>query len=214
GFVWGYALLWFLVNDRIKLLAYRIFDPVKAVVKPESKTGVDPKPAANGSPDLDAKAGRKPDAKTTDTKPEMKSIPETKPKAASDLTPQIAARAYELYERQGHHEGQSVQNWDKAEQEIRATQEKPKPNAETKPAAKAESAPETKAQSDPDASSKPAAGVKPKLDAKTETKPEPSAKPAVEVSPQLINRVHKLYEQLGREDVRAVQEAEEAETKK
>lgn len=30
GFVWGYALLWFLVNDRIKLLAYRIFDPVKA----------------------------------------------------------------------------------------------------------------------------------------------------------------------------------------
>jgi len=29
-FVWGYALAWFLVNDRIKLLAYRIFDPVKA----------------------------------------------------------------------------------------------------------------------------------------------------------------------------------------
>ena len=29
-FVWGYALAWFLVNDRVKLLAYRIFDPVKA----------------------------------------------------------------------------------------------------------------------------------------------------------------------------------------
>jgi H+-transporting ATPase len=26
-FVWGYALAWFLVNDRVKLLAYRIFDP-------------------------------------------------------------------------------------------------------------------------------------------------------------------------------------------
>ena len=26
AFVWGYALAWFLVNDRIKLLAYRIFD--------------------------------------------------------------------------------------------------------------------------------------------------------------------------------------------
>jgi len=26
-FVWGYALAWFLVNDRAKLLAYRIFDP-------------------------------------------------------------------------------------------------------------------------------------------------------------------------------------------
>ena len=29
-FVWGYALLWFLVNDRVKLLAYRIFDPTSA----------------------------------------------------------------------------------------------------------------------------------------------------------------------------------------
>jgi len=27
--VWGYALAWFLLNDRIKLAAYRIFDPVK-----------------------------------------------------------------------------------------------------------------------------------------------------------------------------------------
>jgi H+-transporting ATPase len=28
-FVWGYALIWFLVNDRVKLLAYQVFDPVK-----------------------------------------------------------------------------------------------------------------------------------------------------------------------------------------
>jgi len=30
GFVWVYALAWFLLNDRVKLLAYRIFDPFKA----------------------------------------------------------------------------------------------------------------------------------------------------------------------------------------
>jgi H+-transporting ATPase len=29
-FVWGYALAWFLFNDRVKLLAYRIFDPTNA----------------------------------------------------------------------------------------------------------------------------------------------------------------------------------------
>jgi H+-transporting ATPase len=29
-FVWGYALAWFLVNDRVKLLAYRILDPTAA----------------------------------------------------------------------------------------------------------------------------------------------------------------------------------------
>ena len=28
AFVWGYALVWFLVSDRIKLLAYRILDPI------------------------------------------------------------------------------------------------------------------------------------------------------------------------------------------
>ncbi len=29
-FVWGYSLVWFLVNDRVKLLAYRVLDPTKA----------------------------------------------------------------------------------------------------------------------------------------------------------------------------------------
>ena len=31
AFVWGYALVWFLLNDRIKLLAYKIFDRVKTI---------------------------------------------------------------------------------------------------------------------------------------------------------------------------------------
>jgi len=30
GFVWAYVLMWFLVNDRLKLLAYRILDPANA----------------------------------------------------------------------------------------------------------------------------------------------------------------------------------------
>ena len=30
--VWGYALAWFLVNDWIKLAAYRIFDPQHGVL--------------------------------------------------------------------------------------------------------------------------------------------------------------------------------------
>jgi H+-transporting ATPase len=32
--IWGYSLFWFLFNDRMKILAYRIFDPVK--VKPKN----------------------------------------------------------------------------------------------------------------------------------------------------------------------------------
>ncbi len=34
AFVWGYALAWFLVNDRVKLLAYRILDLLGAASKP------------------------------------------------------------------------------------------------------------------------------------------------------------------------------------
>jgi H+-transporting ATPase len=30
--VWGYALAWFLFNDRVKLIAYRIFDPTKSSI--------------------------------------------------------------------------------------------------------------------------------------------------------------------------------------
>ncbi len=86
--VWGYALVWFLINDRIKLLAYRIFDP-----------------------------------KGGEAKPVVKALPKPTAKAESpDLTPQIAARAYELYEQQGHKDGKSAQNWENAEREIRERQ--------------------------------------------------------------------------------------------
>jgi H+-transporting ATPase len=349
GFVWGYALLWFLVNDRIKLLAYRIFDPVKkagakpkikvasqpdakgdektsskpeaksepqsgakdepksevktdgkagvnpdgktepeteAKVEPKSGTKDDPKPEAKPEPQPDAKDEPKPQAEAeVEAKPAIEPKPEAKAKATADLTPQIAARAYELYEREGHRDGQSAQNWDKAEQEVRATQAKAEPKAEAKPAAKAGSAPEAKAQPDPDTNSKPAATVaptpaakfepkpetkpdakpgatsepkseiktepaadanatakpqaaavppsadkakpkpdlkanakpsdnaEPKPDAKVEAKPDTNGKPAAEVSPQLVKKVHKFYEQLGREDVRAVEEADQAKQK-
>ena len=73
--VWGYSVVWFLVNDRVKLLAYRIFDPVKKVSLLTKK--------------------------------------------ALDLTPQIAKRAYELYEQQGRRDGQANQDWLEAECEIR-----------------------------------------------------------------------------------------------
>jgi H+-transporting ATPase len=44
-FVWGYALAWFLVSDRVKLVAYRILDPE------ESKS-----PSVQASPDAERAA--------------------------------------------------------------------------------------------------------------------------------------------------------------
>ncbi len=39
AFVWGYALVWFLVNDRVKLLAYRIFDRTSAPLQAKETGG-------------------------------------------------------------------------------------------------------------------------------------------------------------------------------
>ena len=47
-FVWGYALLWFLVTDRVKLLAYRVFDPTAAPLL--GKTPVDVTPQIGERP--------------------------------------------------------------------------------------------------------------------------------------------------------------------
>jgi H+-transporting ATPase len=52
-FVWGYALAWFLVNDRVKLLAYRFLDPVKVKRKPAAKA--EPKPDAEPKREARAK---------------------------------------------------------------------------------------------------------------------------------------------------------------
>ena len=41
-FVWGYAIIWFLITDRVKLAAYKILDPVK------DRGAVHPGPAAAG----------------------------------------------------------------------------------------------------------------------------------------------------------------------
>ena len=45
--------------------------------------------------------------------------PEGKATPPSDLTPQIAKRAYELYEKRGHQDGKAIQDWEQAEHEIR-----------------------------------------------------------------------------------------------
>jgi H+-transporting ATPase len=53
-FVWGYALAWFLLNDRVKLLAYRILDRAKTGATPEARTRT--KPEAKSESKLSAKA--------------------------------------------------------------------------------------------------------------------------------------------------------------
>ena len=92
GFVWGYALVWFLVNDRVKLLAYRIFGSATSEAKPEAKP--------EAKTELEAKAEPKPETRTP----------------SEVLTPQIAKRAYELYEERGRDKGDlAAEDWAQGE---------------------------------------------------------------------------------------------------
>jgi H+-transporting ATPase len=46
-------------------------------------------------------------------------VPNAVARKPADMTPQIAKRAYELYEQRGRQGGRAVQDWGQAEQEIR-----------------------------------------------------------------------------------------------
>jgi HlyD family secretion protein len=97
----------------------------------------------------------------TEHQPEAKAepTPEGKVMPPSDLTPQIAKRAYEIHEERGSQSDPAVQDWEQAKREIQEDQAK----AEPKPGAKTETKPETKAEVKPGA----------KAEAKSETKTAP-----------------------------------------
>ncbi len=194
-------------------------EPDDAKPAPEAK--VEPKPddgkalpEATAEPNaskLDAKA-------VAQTKAEAATSPAARPEAASALKSQIAARAYEIYEQQGHQDGQSAQNWDQAEHEIRKAEAQPANGAAPQPAAKGKTPTATQAdpKPQPEAKTEPKPhDAKPPADEqaepKAQAKPEAGAIPAADLTPALVERVHKLYEELGREDVKAVEELEKAE---
>jgi H+-transporting ATPase len=94
--VWGYALAWFLVNDRAKLITYWLLDYARAEEKPDAKAEPKPdakpeakaKPEAESKPEAKAKPKPEPEAKPeAKAKPEPESNPEAKPE------PQPAAEA-------------------------------------------------------------------------------------------------------------------------
>jgi H+-transporting ATPase len=121
GIVWGYALAWFFVNDRVKLLAYRILDSPKAAAaakangvatraKAEAKPNAKPdaKPDAKPAPAPVAKAEAKPDAKAAPA-------PEAKSKAPSDLTPKLVERVHALYQELGRQDVLAVEELEQSQ---------------------------------------------------------------------------------------------------
>jgi hypothetical protein len=200
--IFAYAMVSCLVvNDAIKvaMIKWRVPNAVaKAEPKPETKA--EPKPEAKAEPKPETKAEPQPEAKA---------------KTPSDLTPQIAKRAYELYEQRGRQDGRAVQDWEQAKREIRKDEAKaePKPEAKAEPKPEAKAEPETRAETKPEVKSEatPEAKTEPKPETKAEPKPEAKAKTPSDLTPQIVKRVHELYEELGRKDLQAVEDLEKAE---
>ena len=90
-FVWAYALVWFLVNDRVKLLAYWILDRAKS--EPEAETGAAARSDAKAKATPEPKAGPKPNVRA-EPKPAAKAQRERETKAKAETlsaaTPQTA----------------------------------------------------------------------------------------------------------------------------
>jgi H+-transporting ATPase len=202
GFVWGYAIVWALLTDRVKLLGYRFLDHAKAEdAKPAAQATA--KPAASAeAPKQEIKADTKPQA-TAAAEPDDKrqSPPEADSKSPVDFKPQIAKAAYELYEARGKGERPADQDWEQAERAVK------KHAADTAPQAQAKGEPEAKPEPGTSHEVKPSSAPQTKA---VDPEPDDKQNTQSDVTPRLVKRVHELYEQLGREDVHAVEEWEKA----
>ena len=184
----------------------------KAVTQPEAKAVIPPEdkattqPEAKAVPPPEAKDVPPPEAKAT-TQPEAKAV--TQPEAKAVPLPEAKA-------------GPLPEAKDVAPPETKATIQ-PEAKAVTLPEAKAVPLPEAKAEPQPEAkpSTPPEAQTVPQPEAKAASQPEAKAtiqseaknKTSSDLTAQLVKRVHELYEELGREEVRVVQDWDKGEEK-
>ena len=95
GFVWGYAMAWFLVTDPMKLLAYRILDPINARPPQRARDQAAPTPdaRAEAKPAVKAAAGPQAEPKPEAiTEPKSETKAATKPEAEPRAGPSAAAK--------------------------------------------------------------------------------------------------------------------------
>jgi H+-transporting ATPase len=197
GMVWGYALVWFLINDRIKLMTYWILDRSKSQAKSNVKAvdGKTESPVGTEAAIVSGVAAKANPEAQPDV--ESASAPMAKAEGKPDAT---IAQASDAKAR--------TTSETKATPEAKADQ---KADATAAPVieAKARAKPETKAAAGP-----PEGAADTKPDAKGAAVRQVESKPSSDLTPKLVERVHALYEELGRQDVLAVQELEQSEKTK
>jgi H+-transporting ATPase len=209
GFVWIYAIAWALINDRIKLLAYKIFDHPE--VHPNSENKGNSTPAETPAPSTEANTEPKPNAssepKTDRTNDAPKADAQAQPAAeAKDDAPKPDAKPD-----QTKPDTNSKQKADATTDALKADSTA-HANAEVKD--KSTKSDATVDAPEPQGHSVPAPEINTDK-AIPQAKPEPAPKDNTgqnaDIAPRFVKRVHEFYEELGREDVQTVQDWEKAE---
>ena len=195
GIVWGYALVWFLLNDRIKLLTYWVLDRSKSQAKSNVK-------AVDGKTDVNA-AAQAPPARGPESQAESHTDRDVAPETQADPTPRPEAKsAAEQPQATATSEEKNPLAPDSKAAGAHPANTEPAPAPGTSAAKPAETipSPSTGSQTDKDSAAQEA-----------KTVAGNPAKTPTNLTPKLVERVHALYEELGRQDVLAVQELEQAE---
>ena len=185
---------------------------------------------------------KKPSGSTDDlnrTEPQL----EDKTAVSPNVTPQMVKRVHEFYEELGQEDVRAVLDSEKPENGVSRSEAKaalqtevsaaiqseakgatqPEAKAEPQPEAKAVPLPEAKATTQPEAkaaplpeakaTTQPEAKAVPLPEAKVTTQSEAKNKTSSDLTSQLVKQVHDLYEELGREQVRVIQDWDKTEEK-
>ena len=199
GFVWAYALVWFLINDGLKLVAYKVLDATKGVVKP--KITATAKPEDKAEPDAEAKNKPQPAAE-----PQAKAEPKPEDKAMAkpdgNAKPEVGVEPKSDTAEQPEPEAAAPPEAD--------DRNKPKPQPAVEPQAKADTKSDDKAVVKPDGNAKPEVEDKPKsetveqprqgdaapaeADAKDKPQPQPVVEPETAPKPDAKTAISTLLD--------------------
>ena len=169
---------------------------------------------------------KKPSGSTDDlnrTEPQL----EDKTAVSPNVTPQMVKRVHEFYEELGQEDVRAVLDSEKPENGVSRSEAKAALQTEvsaaiqseakgaTQPEAKAEPQPEAKAvpQPEPKTVTQPEDKTEPQPEDKAATQLEAKNKTSSDLTSQLVKQVHDLYEELGREQVRVIQDWDKTEEK-
>jgi H+-transporting ATPase len=143
GLVWGYAFVWFLLTDPVKLLAYKVLDTVKADVAPVARAQA--QSDAEAAATLERKSEPRADSKA-ELEPEHPAAATVAPKSGDGKQPMPEAKSGRAPDATAEPKGETGSETNVEPPATVAATPKAEVAGQSAPDAKAESAPDVKVE--------------------------------------------------------------------